>query len=137
MSVDQKAARLVSDALDLFGKNGKNWTKGDMKRGPRIGETDFRYCAVGALREVAFGDVKDPISVGLDAHPNMPAYRRAIAMVGEALSGRTDVVSRAKGVTFGKALGTNSIIMWNDNTWTDFNKVRESFRTAILRLRGK
>ena len=108
MSVDQKAAKLLADALALMNDGGRHWYQGDF-----TGETekgDKGYCASGALRMAAFGRIEENA-----ARPEWAAY----LIARKALK---DIIG-------------DSIPYWNDasnRTWAD---VRRAFRSAIKSLK--
>lgn len=114
-TVDQKAAKIVKDALDLLDPKGGHWVKGRFTRIVNPGAPEkkqvFGYCAVGALRQAAYGHQNF-------SNPHTPEYKRARKVLG-------DVV------------GFPNVTDWNDAPHRTFADVRDAFTTTLHRLRGK
>lgn len=110
----EAAAVVLEDALALLGPKGGHWMQGlyaiheDSKQ--------ERYCAVGAIRKVAYGKV-------------WPEY-------GEKDNEAVNVYHEARH-SLASAAGVHSVTAWNDRSQRTFPEVRDAFRKAIAALRGK
>lgn len=102
MSSTKTSKEILSDALKLLKTAG--WIKGD------LGSSYSGYCAVGALRKAAFGNVYTLSSTSL----NYNAYRNALFILADNIS-------------------EGSIPAWNDRLYRTKEDVVNVFRQAIIK----
>lgn len=107
MTVDQKAAHLLADALDLLNSGGRHWIKHFYTR--RTVENEVGYCAIGALRKAAYGT---PNALPIRHSPEYLQARTALA-----------------------AIVGDRITSWNDDDSRTWDDVRIAFQQAIKFLK--
>lgn len=116
MTPDQQAAKLLQQAQLLMNEGGKHWGKGSFRNSDG-GYENYRYCAVGALREVL-----SPGATGVPTHN--PIFRRAVVSLAR-------IVNSSLPPKSGIDEALNAIYEWNDAPEREWGEVRKAFTRAI------
>lgn len=109
LSDEEKVAKLLTDALNLMNDNGSHWVQGHEKIAHPKNPDEFRYCTIGAIKELAPGKKNKNLRA--------KAYRR---------------LARANPFWKGYAFRSiEDIININDSHRMNWNKMENWFKTAI------
>lgn len=125
---DPKAAALVEQALELMNEGGKHWGQGYFKNG-------HRYCAIGALRQAAFGDTQVPYSDATTPKAEYIDRRKALYL--KAVNALTRVVTDGASPFYHASPNQigGEVVSFNDAPKRSFADIQEAFASAAALLR--